>query len=55
MNILDYINSLIEQGYTNEDAEKCANAMFGEDAHDEDEDYPFEWGVPCDFSEMDLI
>ena len=29
--ILDYIDSLIEQGYREEDAEKMANVMFSDD------------------------
>ena len=37
MNILDYINELIEQGYSEEDAEICADCMFSE--HIEYEDY----------------
>lgn len=28
MNVLDYINELIEQGYSEEDAERCADYMF---------------------------
>lgn len=28
MNILEYINDLIEQGYSEEDAERCADYMF---------------------------
>ena len=31
MNILEFINELIEQGYTEEDAERCADCMFSED------------------------
>lgn len=31
MNVLDFINNLIEQGYLEEDAEKCADVMFSED------------------------
>lgn len=30
MNILDYINELIEQGYSEEDAERCADFLFSE-------------------------
>ena len=36
MNILEYIDSLIEQGYSNEDAERCAECMFSEDFSIED-------------------
>lgn len=28
MNILEYINELVELGYSEEDAERCADAMF---------------------------
>ena len=28
MNILEYINGLIEQGYSEEDAERCADYLF---------------------------
>ena len=31
MNILEYIDYLIEQGYTEEAAEKCAACMFSDD------------------------
>ena len=37
MNILDYINELIEQGYSEEDAERCANCMFSDDFSEEGE------------------
>ena len=37
MNILEYINDLIEQGYSEEDAERCANYMFAEDYSDDEE------------------
>lgn len=30
MNILEYIDELIEQGYSEEDAERCADYMFSE-------------------------
>ena len=30
MNILDYINDLIDQGYSEEDAEICADCLFSE-------------------------
>lgn len=36
MNILDYINDLIEQGYSEEDAERCADCMFNLDLSEED-------------------
>ena len=39
MDILEYINELIEQGYSEEDAERCANAMFSEDFSEEDEQF----------------
>lgn len=31
MNILEYIDELIEQGYSEEDAERCADIMFNDD------------------------
>ena len=37
MNILEYIDSLIEQGYSEEDAERCADCMFSEVWEDDDE------------------
>lgn len=37
MNILEYIDSLIEQGYSEEDAERCADCMFSEKFESEDE------------------
>lgn len=36
MNIFDYIDSLIEQGYTEEDAERCADFLFSENWERED-------------------
>ena len=40
MNILDYINELIEQGYSEEDAERCADCLFSEHwASDDNDDY----------------
>ena len=30
INILDYIDELIEQGYSEEDAERCADCLFAE-------------------------
>lgn len=40
-NILDYINELIEQGYSEEDAERCADCMFSEhwESDDDYDDY----------------
>lgn len=38
MNILEYINELIEQGYSEEDAERCADCMFS-DRWESDDDY----------------
>lgn len=38
MNILEYINELIEQGYSEEDAERCADCMFS-DCWESDDDY----------------
>lgn len=35
MNILEYINDLIEQGYSEEDAEIMANVMFSDDFSEE--------------------
>lgn len=40
MNILDYINSLLEQGYSEEDAERCADCMFSECWETEDDYTP---------------
>lgn len=31
MNILEYINELVENGYNEEDAEICADYLFSED------------------------
>lgn len=31
MNILEYVEMLIENGYTQEDAERCADVMFNDD------------------------
>ena len=39
-NILDYINELIEQGYTEADAERCADCLFSEHWESED-DYSY--------------
>ena len=38
MSILDYINELVEQGYSPEDAERCADHMFSEEWDDGFED-----------------
>ena len=39
MNILEYIDSLIEEGYSEEDAERCADALFSPEwDSEEDED-----------------
>ena len=35
MNILEYINDLIEQGYSEEDAERMANVMYSDDFSEE--------------------
>lgn len=35
MNILEYIEDLIEQGYSKEDAERCADCFFSEVWDDE--------------------
>lgn len=35
MNILEYIESLMEQGYSEEEAERCADVMFNEDFDNE--------------------
>lgn len=37
MNTLDYINHLIEQGYSEEDAEKCADYMFSNEWDNDDD------------------
>lgn len=39
MNILEYINSLIEQGYSEEDAERCADCLFSDVWESDDDDY----------------
>ena len=49
MNILEYIDSLIEQGYSEEDAERCADCMFSEEFESEDEDEEVE--TPEDYYE----
>ena len=36
MNILEYIDSLIEQGYSEEDAERCADYLFSDYWESED-------------------
>lgn len=38
-NILDYINELIEQGYSEEDAERCADCLYSEHWESDEEDY----------------
>lgn len=40
MNILDYINELIEQGYSEEDAEICADCLFS-DTFENNDDYEY--------------
>ena len=37
MNILEYIEELIEEGYTQEDAERCADFLFSDEWESEDE------------------
>lgn len=37
MNILDYIEELMAQGYTEEDAERCADCMFSDYWESEDD------------------
>lgn len=37
MNILEYINELIEQGYLEEDAERCADYMFSDEWEGDEE------------------
>lgn len=37
MNILDYINELIEQGYSEEDAARCADVLFSDTWESDDE------------------
>ena len=37
MNILNYIDNLIEQGYTQEEAERCADFMFSDEWESEDD------------------
>lgn len=38
MNILEYIDSLIEQGYSEEDAERCADCLFSEKIESDDDE-----------------
>ena len=38
MNILDYIDNLIERGYTEEDAEKCADCLYFDQWESDDYD-----------------
>ena len=37
MNILEYIDNLIEQGYSEEDAERCADCLFSEHWESDDD------------------
>ena len=37
MNILEYINDLIEHGYSEEDAERCADVLFSDEYASEEE------------------
>lgn len=39
MNILTYIDSLIDQGYSEENAEKCADCMFLDHWESDDDFY----------------
>lgn len=40
MNLLDYINELIENGYSEEDAERCADFLYSDEwESDEDDTY----------------
>lgn len=39
MNILEYIESLIEQGYSEEDAERCADCLFSDRWESDDDCY----------------
>lgn len=39
MNILEYIDELIEQGYSEEDAERCADCLFSVEFESDDYDY----------------
>lgn len=41
MNILEYINELIEQGYSEEDAERCADCLFSEKWESDDDEYEY--------------
>lgn len=38
MNILEYIDSLIEQGYSEENAERCADCLFSEHFETDEEE-----------------
>ena len=37
MNILEYIEELISEGYSQEDAERCADFMFSDEWESEDD------------------
>lgn len=41
MSVLDYINSLVDEGYSEEDAERCADYLFSDnwDTDYDDEGY----------------
>ena len=38
MNILEYIEDLMEQGYSEEEAERCADFMFSDEWESEDDE-----------------
>jgi len=38
-NILEYIEELMDQGMSEEDACRCANVMYGDDGWDDDESF----------------
>ena len=38
-NILEYIEELMDQGMSEEDASRCANVMYGDDGWDDDESF----------------
>ena len=49
MNILDYINELIDQGYSEEDAERCADCMFSDHWESDDDCFDSITDTPEDY------
>lgn len=38
MTVLEFINELVEQGYSEEEAERCADYMFSDEWESEDDE-----------------